>query len=198
MATETLYSDGNTGSGVVVLNASDADGDQDGNFASANGGWASFDDWEFTMQDTGLTDSEILGAITMVMNLRYYMDPSLAGTEAIGLDVWDDSGGVWQPLDAFNTGNQPETSDPGNYVENYDLTPYINSASELNAIKFRFVCTSLSPYGGTVYVDSMRVVTTYTPSANSGQKAHNFGFTTIAMIFGLILKRNKCIRRKRR
>lgn len=177
MGSETLYSDGNTGNGVVVNNAANANGVQDGNFANANGGWAQNDNWEFTMGDTALTAAQLAAAASMVCNLRYYFDGGLGLGDVFTFDVHDGVG--WTTLETFNALNAPLGADPGDYVENYDLSGILNTVAKLNAAQFRWIKTDATGgYGGTIYVDSIRIVTTL--AVAGGQKAHNFGFTTIA------------------
>jgi len=160
---------------VTVNNPLNANGVQDGNFADANGGWAQNDSWEFTMDDTGLSDSAISRATSMKMNLRYYISPGAGATDEFRLDVWDGAG--WTPLETFNVGNPWQAADPGDYIEDYDISGLLTDATKLNAAKFRLIFIAAAPFTGIVYVDSIRIVTDYTPPA--GQKAFHFGFTSI-------------------
>lgn len=156
MITENLYSDGNVGDGVIVVNGANANGVQDGVFATANGGWAQNDNWEFTMENTALTTSRFTKVITMVCNLRYFFNGALGLGDVFGFDVHDGIG--WTTLETFNAGNAPQGIDPGDYVESYDLSGILDTVGKLNAAKFRWIKTdAIGAYVGTVCLDSLRI-----------------------------------------
>ncbi len=159
MTSETLYSDGNTGNGVGVNNAPNANGVQDGNFADADGGWAQNDNWEFTMQNTALTAALLARMASMVCNLRYYFGGALGLGDVFDFDIHDGVG--WTTLETFDALNSPEGLDPGKYVENYDLSGILDTVAKLNAAEFRFIKTDAIVSVNTIHVDSIRIVTYY-------------------------------------
>jgi len=150
---EDLYSDGNS---CVdgVLNPTNADGYQDGNFAEVEE-LKNF--WIFTMEDTGLSGDQVANASAMIMSIRYYIENSGGGQippgSVLTFQVWDDSASDWFDLDSYTT-NYMEKVDPGDYVYSHDISSYIASVSELNAVQFRCYCTG---FWGDMYVDSIRL-----------------------------------------
>lgn len=166
-ATENIYSDSNTGSGVTVTNSVNAEGDRDGVFASADSGWAFDDYWEFTMGNSNILDSEIRDATSITVSLCHYASANLGGLEGMEFDIWDDSASTWVVLESWTWMAQPPTAAPGTYNENYSIKDYITSKSELDAVRFRIYAAS---YAGIWYVDGVRIVIDYTPAPDDVTK----------------------------
>jgi hypothetical protein len=111
--------------------------------------------WEFGMENTELTTSEIRDLRTLVVYLKHFKSRPFRTGQQMKFEIYD--GRYWHTLETWSSSNLPPSSPSTDYPDEYVIDSYIDSESKLNATKFRLRNPTKEEWASTWYVDSIMI-----------------------------------------